>query len=54
MRLALHGLAPSEASGLAELDWVPPEVTIVVAAVLGGSSGMLGALLIDLVKPTEH
>lgn len=54
LRLALHGLAPSEATGLAELEWVPPEVTILVAAVLGGAAAMSGALLVDLLKLTER
>jgi hypothetical protein len=54
IRLLLHGMAPSEASGLAALEWVPPEVTIVVAAVLGGAAAMSGALLVDLLKMTQR
>jgi hypothetical protein len=54
MRLMLHGMAPSEASGLAELDWAPPELTILVAAILGGAAGMSGALLVDLLKLSDR
>jgi hypothetical protein len=54
MRLLLHGLAPSEASGLAALEWVPAEVTILVAAILGGAAAMSGALLVDLLKLNER
>jgi hypothetical protein len=53
LRLVLHGLAPSEASGLATIDWMPSEVTILVAAVLGGASGLTGAVLVDLLTPTD-
>lgn len=53
MRLVLHGMAPSEASGLAAIEWMPSEVTILVAAVLGGASGLTGALLVDLLTPTD-
>jgi hypothetical protein len=53
LRLVLHGLAPSEASGLAAIDWMPDEVTILVAAVLGGASGLTGAMLVDLLTPTD-
>jgi hypothetical protein len=53
MRLLLHGLAPSEASGLAAIDWIPAEATILVAAILGGASGLTGALLVDLLTPTD-
>ena len=51
MRLFLHGMAPSEASGLASVDWMPDEVTILLAAVLGGASGLTGAMLVDLLSP---
>ena len=53
MRLLLHGLAPSEASGLAAIDWMPDEVTILVASVLGGASGLTGSLLVDLLTPSD-
>jgi hypothetical protein len=52
-RLLLHGMAPSEATGLAAIDWMPNEVTILVAAVLGGASGLTGALLVDLLSPND-
>ena len=54
LRLLLYGMAPSEASGLAELEWVPPEVTILVAAILGGAAAMSGALLVDLLNLSER
>ena len=54
MRLVEHGAAPSEAAGLAELSWLPGEVTVLIAAVLGGVAGLLGAILVDLIKPTER
>jgi hypothetical protein len=53
MRLLLHGMAPSEATGLATIDWVPSEVTILLAAVLGGASGLTGAMLVDLLSPRD-
>lgn len=53
MRLALDGLAPPEMSGLAELDGVPVEISVIAAAVLGGTSGLFGALIVDLIKPTD-
>lgn len=54
VRLAEYALAPSEFAEFAELSWMPGEVTVVVAAVLGGLAGLLGAVLVDLIKPTEH
>jgi hypothetical protein len=53
MRLLLHGMAPSEATGLASIDWMPAEITILVAAVLGGASGLTGAMLVDLLSPRD-
>ena len=53
LRLVLHGLAPSEAAGFAAIEWMPDEVTILVAAVLGGASGLTGAMLVDLLSPTD-
>ncbi len=54
MRLAEYGTASSEGAGFAELSWLPGEATVLIAAVLGGIAGLLGAMLVDLIKPTEH
>jgi hypothetical protein len=53
LRLLLHGMAPSEATGLAAIEWMPDEITILVAAVLGGASGLTGAMLVDLLSPRD-